>query len=272
MNHALITGAAGAIGAALARALRRRHPNATLTLLDRDRVGLARIATELDARVHVLDLSDPSALPSAVAAISSTAPIDALINCAGVMWVRDPADTDWRDAHDLLQIDLLSPLRLQHLVLPSMIERRTGLLINVASMAGKVPLHGALYYGAAKAGLAMASEIARADLARHNIRVVTVYPGPVHSALERDARAQYNAGGLARFVPTGDPDVLARKVLSAVDYDRPRVIYPAAYALGWFATNLASRITLRFGPRPLATARASSPPGPAIAWGSAPRS
>jgi len=155
-----------------------------------------------------------------------------------------------------------------------MIERRTGLLINVASMAGKVPLHGALYYGAAKAGLAMASEIARADLARHNIRVVTVYPGPVHSDLERGARAQYNGGerGFARFVPTGDPDVLARKVLAAVDYNRPRVIYPAAYALGWFATNLASRFTLRFGPRPIATARASSPPSPASAWGSAPRS
>jgi short-subunit dehydrogenase len=271
VNHVVITGAAGAIGAALARAFRRRHPSATLTLVDRDRVGLARVAAPLDARTHTLDLADLSALPSAVAAISAHAPIDALINCAGVMWVRDPAETSWRDAHELLTIDLLSPLRLQSLVVPSMIERRTGLVVNIASMAGKVPLHGALYYGAAKAGLAMASEIARADLARHGIEVVTVYPGPVHSALERTARAQYHDGdrGFARFVPTGDPDVLASKIIAAIAFNKPRVIYPAPYALGWFATNLAARITLRFGPHPNAGgdlhATRNRPSGPAIA-------
>jgi short-subunit dehydrogenase len=252
VNHVVITGAAGAIGAALARAFRRRWRHASLTLVDRDRVGLARIAAELDARVHPLDLANLDALPAAVTAITAASgPVDGLVNCAGVMWIRDPADTRWSDAETLLAIDLLAPLRLQDLVLPSMIERGTGLVVNVASMAGKVPLHGAQYYGAAKAGLAMASEIARADLAPHGVHVLTVYPGPVHSALERGARAQYRPGALSRLVPTGDPDVLARKVVSAIDRHAPRVIYPAPYALGWLATNLAARFTLRYGPRAL---------------------
>ena len=60
----------------------------------------------------------------------------------------------------------------------------------------------------------MASEIARRDLARHGIRVVTVYPGPVHSALERAGRSGYQGGdrGIAKLVPTGHPESLADRI------------------------------------------------------------
>ena len=254
-DHVVVTGAAGAIGAALARALVERWPDLALTLVDRDRAGLARVAAPLGAgcRTHAIDLADVDALPQAVAAIAEEGgPIDGLVNCAGVMTVRDVADWQWSDARDLLAVDLLAPLRLQDLVLPTMLERGRGLVVNVASMAGRVPLRGCAYYGAAKAGLAMASEIARADLARRGVRVVTVYPGPVRSALERGARAQYRGGdrGLARLVPTGHAASLAARVVDAVATGAPRVIYPAPYAMGWFATNLAARFTLRFGPRP----------------------
>ena len=257
-DHVVVTGAAGAIGAALARALVARWSATKLTLVDRDAVGIARLAAELaelgaTCRARAVDLADIDGLPDAVAAIAEAGgPIDGLVNCAGVMAVRDVAAWEWSDARDLLAIDLLAPLRLQDLVLPAMLERKRGVLVNVASMAGRVPLRGCAYYGAAKAGLAMASEIARADLARHGVRVVTVYPGPVRSALERGARAQYRGGdrGLARFVPTGEAGPLAARVVDAIASGAPRVIYPAPYAMGWFATNLAARFTLRFGPRP----------------------
>ena len=257
MNHVVITGAAGAIGAALAAALRRRWPDAALTLVDRDAAGLARAAaaTGGPTSVRLVDLADVAALPDHVAAIAATpaGPIDGLVNCAGVMWIRDLPAVRWTDAQALLAIDLIAPLRLQDLVLPDMIERKRGAIVNVASMAGRVPLRGAAYYGAAKAGLAMASEIARRDLARHGIHVVTVYPGPVHSALERNARAGYHDGdaGLARLFPTGHPEPLAARIVDAIDRRAPRVIYPAPYALGWLATNLAARFTLRFGPDPV---------------------
>jgi len=116
-----------------------------------------------------------------------------------------------------------------------------------------VPLKGCAYYGAAKAGLAMASEIARADLAAQGIRVVTVYPGPVKSALEQGARDAYGGGGLlGRLVPTGDPDELARRIMGAIERDEPRVIYPRLYAMGWSATNLSSWLSLSYGPPPVA--------------------
>jgi len=255
-DHVLVTGAAGAIGAALAHALRQRWPSIGLTLVDRDQTGLARVAAALggDCRTRAVDLTDLDALPGHVEAIAAAGgPIDGLVNCAGVMFVRDLPATRWADAHDLLAIDLLAPLRLQALLIPTMIERHRGVIVNVASMAGRVPLRGATYYGAAKAGLAMASEIARRDLAQHDIRVVTVYPGPVHSALERGARTGYRGGdsGLAKLVPTGHPEPLADRVVHAIERRAPRVIYPAPYALGWIATNLVARFALRFGPAPV---------------------
>src|SRR5262249_29420993 len=141
-------------------------------------------------------------------------------------------------------------LRLMHLVVPGMIGRGRGFVVNVTSMAGRVPLKGCAFYGAAKAGLSIASEITRKELAHRGVRVVTVYPGPVASALERAARAQYAAGVLQRAVPTGRPDALAERILDAIERGRARVIYPAVYELGWHAQNAAAWLALAAGPNP----------------------
>jgi short-subunit dehydrogenase len=252
--HIAITGAAGAIGGALARAMRAEWPDAELALIDRDAVTLERLAAELErATTHVVDLVDLEALPALVERLQRVRPLDGLVNCAGIMKVQHVATWRWPDAHALLTIDLLAPLRLQDLVVRGMVARRHGFVVNVSSMAGRVPLRGAAYYGAAKAGLAMASEIARADLAEHGVQVVTVYPGPVKSALEAGARADYGGGGLmAKLAPSGEPAELARRIMRALAEDEPRVIYPRLYGVGWTAPNLSSWIALSYGPPPVA--------------------
>jgi short-subunit dehydrogenase len=265
--HVVITGAAGAIGGALARAMRKAWPGCELALVDRDAAGLATLASELGARasgddsratthgdcsVHACDLRDLDALPTLIRDIEAAGPIDGLINCAGIMRVQQLATWRWQDAWDLLALDLLAPLRLQDLVVRGMVERGTGTIVNIASMAGRVPLRGCAYYGAAKAGLAMASEIARADLGSQGVRVVTVYPGPVRSALEQGARDAYGGGGIfGRLAPTGDPAVLADRILHAIEHDEPRVIYPKLYGLGWVAPNFSRRVALDYGPPPV---------------------
>jgi short-subunit dehydrogenase len=280
-SHILITGAAGAIGAALAREMRAAWPTAALALLDRDEASLKALVDELststgDAHAYVADLRDLDGLPAVFERVQQRGPIDGLVNCAGIMRVQQVQSWKWDEAQALVTIDLLAPLRLQDLFVHAMMERLSKsssngdgssdksssngdgsstigrFIVNIASMAGRVPLRGCAYYGAAKAGLAMASEIARADLAQYGIRVVTVYPGPVKSALEAGARADYGGGGLfGRLAPTGDPRELASRIMHAIDRDEPRVIYPRLYGVGWTAPNLSSWITLSYGPPPV---------------------
>jgi short-subunit dehydrogenase len=295
----VITGAAGAIGAALSRAMRKAWPDAHLSLVDREQASLYAIAREQGGpgtvgparggervalarrarsrieevhggidpggpgaagsrsahqgtvSTHVADLAQLDTLPALIEAIESNGPIDALVNCAGIMRVQQVSSWKWDDASSLLAIDLLAPLRLMDLVVHAMAERKHGLVINISSMAGRVPLRGCAYYGAAKAGLAMASEIARAELADQGVQVLTVYPGPVKSALEAGARADYGGGGLfGRFAPTGDPAELATRIMQAILDNDPRVIYPRLYGVGWTAPNLSRWFALSYGPPP----------------------
>jgi short-subunit dehydrogenase len=254
LRHIAVTGASGAIGAALARTLAARHVGAHLSLLDVDPAPAERLAGELGARasVHRWDLAEPEELEPALAdLVAARGPVDGLVNSAGVMDVGWFAGTRWQDARRLLDIDLVSPLRLMHLVSRGMIDRGSGAIVNLASMAGRTPLRGCAYYGAAKAGLAMASEIAHLELAPRGVAVVTVYPGPVSSALERRARAALAGGRIARIAPVGDADVLARRIVAALDRGQPRVIYPALYAAADRALGLTRWFTARFSPAPI---------------------
>jgi dehydrogenase/reductase SDR family protein 7B len=131
-----------------------------------------------------------------------------------------------------------------------MAARKAGAIVNVSSMAGRVPLRGCAYYGGAKAGLAMASEIAHLELAPMGVHVVTVYPGPVASALERGARAQLRPSRLARWMPTGKATVIAAAVARALDRGDSRVVYPPLYAAADRAIGVASWVTRRFSPQP----------------------
>jgi len=255
LAHIAVTGAAGAIGAALARVLAARHGRARLSLIDVDLPPAERLAGELGGRAtaHRWDLAEPERLADQLGElVRRRGPVDGLVNCAGVMDVGWFAGTEWNDARRLMDIDLVSPLRLMSLVAPGMIERGGGAIVNLTSMAGRTPLRGCAYYGAAKAGLAMASEIAHLELAARGVAVVTVYPGPVSSSLERRARANLAGGRIARMAPVGDAAVLARRIVRALDRGQPRVIYPALYAAADRALGVTRWVTGRFSPAPIA--------------------
>ncbi len=252
-RHVCVTGAGGAIGGALAHAFASAAGGARITLVDKDASALERVAGGLGVRARTLvwDLSSPEAVPAAHDEAFLGDPVDVLVNCAGIMELRSFADTPWALAERLLSIDLLSPLRLMALAVPAMRSRGAGLVVNVASMAGLVPLRGSSYYGAAKAGFAMASEVARLELAPHGVHVLTVYPGPVSSELERRARAQVRQTWLARAMPTGNAEALARLVVRAAELRRPRVVYPLLYAAAAEILGVSRRFTERFSPQPI---------------------
>jgi 2-hydroxycyclohexanecarboxyl-CoA dehydrogenase len=151
-----------------------------------------------------------------------------------------------------MDINFTAPMRLMDLALPAMVEARNGCVINVASMAGRVPIRGCSYYGGAKAGIGLASEIARLDLNKQGVNVITVYPGPIHSGLESHARSQVKKGPVSRYIPTGKPEVLAERIYRTFRKGGARVIYPDIYALAKQVANLnlTNRAMDFFSPQP----------------------
>jgi short-subunit dehydrogenase len=239
MTHVVVTGASSGIGESIARAWLGR--GASVTLVARRRALLDKIAESApDAtRVVTADLGDPACAESLLADCrSGFGPIDVLVNNAGVQIVEAAETTSWERAEALLRLDLHTPLRLIQLVLPEMLERRSGSIVNVASMAAIGPTPGMMFYNAAKGGLSAASEALRGEVRSRGLNVVTVYPGPVKSAMEAAGRAAYQDSAAVRNTPVGDPDELARMIIRAVERRRARVIYPRVYGLARHFPNV----------------------------------
>jgi short-subunit dehydrogenase len=261
--HVVVTGASSGIGEAIAREYLAR--GASVTLVARRRDLLEKIAASAPSgktNVLVRDLGEKTLehpwLDEAEAALG---PIDVFVNNAGVQIVKPAVEVTWEEAERLLHLDLLVPLRLNQLVLKRMIARGTEgarAIVDVSSMAAIGPTPGMYFYNAAKGGLAAASEGLRAEVKRYGIHVVTVYPGPVTSAMEAAGRAAYEEAFGSRNAPTGSPEVLARLVCDAVEKKKPRVVYPSVYGLARHFPNATRWFVDAFTPKLRSASEASS--------------
>lgn len=231
--HIVITGASSGIGEAYARAFARAGH--TLTLVARRRALLEKLAKELPTKSFVVeqDLAKLVHVPDFLeAAEQALGPIDVLVNNAGVQIVGPTAALDVAECERMIDIDLLAPLRLTRAVLPGMLERRAGMIVDVCSMAAIAPTPGMTYYNAAKAGLAAASEGLRGELRNTGVHVLTVYPGIIAStALAQASMQKYGATKMMSAIG-GDVDVLAKLTLRGIERRKARVIYPYN---GWLA-------------------------------------
>ncbi|HEY1694163.1 MAG TPA: SDR family NAD(P)-dependent oxidoreductase [Polyangiaceae bacterium] len=248
--HVVITGASSGIGEALAREYLKR--GASVTLVARRKALLEAIAEDHPGLCHVVeaDLADYANADAWVeGAIAALGPIDVLVNNAGVQIVRSTVETTWDEAERQIRLNTLAPFKLTKRVLPDMIARGRGTIVDVSSSAALAPTPGMFFYSASKAAIGAASESLRGELRKTGVHVVTVYPGPVRTAMEASGRAAYEETWAMRtFTPTGDAAVLGRKIADAVASRRARIIYPALYALTRHFPNLTRFVMDRFTP------------------------
>jgi dehydrogenase/reductase SDR family protein 7B len=212
-----ITGASSGIGAALAEAFAAE--GAALILSGRRREALE--ATAGDALVLPFEATDWAALPRAVeAAWGWRGGVDILVNNAGVSQRSLAVDTAPEVYRTLIETDLLAPIWLTQLVLPLMAERRSGHIVAISSVAGRLGPVLRTGYAAAKHGLIGYCDALRAEVeSAYGIRVTTVLPGSVRTnvaanALQADGTARSESD--ANIEAGMDPAECARRILDAV--------------------------------------------------------
>jgi 2-hydroxycyclohexanecarboxyl-CoA dehydrogenase len=204
----LVTGGGGAIGSAICR--RFAAEGARLLVADRVRESAERIAAECRGSALVFDIADYAAAKLALAQQA----VDVLVNNAGWDRFQNFVDTQREDWEQLIAINLRGPLNMHHIVLPQMLARGQGRIVNIASDAARVGSSGEAVYSACKGGLISFSKTVAREVARNGITVNVVCPGPTDTPILRGFLGEGEAGqkvydALVRAIPmkrVGQPD------------------------------------------------------------------
>ena len=174
-----ITGATAGFGEAMAKRFAAAGHSLILTGRRSDR--LAKLKSELKAPVHTvqLDVTDKNAVNQAVSSLPAEfKAIDVLINNAGLAMGMGPAHTsEMSDWEQMIDTNIKGLIYVTRAILPGMVERDKGHVVNLGSVAGTYPYPGGNVYGGTKAFVHQFSLNLRADLLGSNVRVTSVEPG-----------------------------------------------------------------------------------------------
>jgi len=183
----IVTGGAGGIGGATCR--RFAAEGAKVAVFDMNLEAAQKVVDGIKAAggtaaAFKCDITDRAAVDTAVSAsIAQLGPIDVLVNNAGWDVFKPFLKTVPDEWSKLIAINLTGALHMLHAVLPGMVERKAGRIVNIASDAARGGSSGEAVYSACKGGLVSLSKTLAREHARHNITVNVVCPGPTDTAL-----------------------------------------------------------------------------------------
>ena len=232
----VVTGGGGGIGGATCR--RFGAEGARVAVLDQNLETAEATAAAVreaggTAAAFRCDITERASVDAAIAGVrTELGPIDVLVNNAG--WDIFKPFTKTEPAHwdRLIAINLTGALHMHHAVLPGMVERRSGRIINVSSDAARVGSSGEAVYAACKGGLVAFSKTIAREHARHGITVNVVCPGPTQTALFED----YKAGA-------GNPEKLIDAFTRSIPLGRIGQPEDLPGAILFFASDDAGYVT-----------------------------
>ncbi|MBN2098051.1 MAG: SDR family oxidoreductase [Dehalococcoidia bacterium] len=192
---ALVTGASRGIGKAIAEQLGK--DGARLLVPSRKEMDLLSNRS-IDTYIDAL-----------------TEPVDILINDAGINRVEDFASYPDRDLEETLQTNLISPIRLTRGLIPGMLRRKYGRIVNVSSIWSIISKPGRLPYSVTKSGLNAFTRSLAVEVAPYNILVNAVAPGYVNTELTRQNNTEQDLDNIRKTIPMqrlAEPEEIARLV------------------------------------------------------------
>ena len=229
----LVTGAGGGIGRAIARRL--SGEGMAIAVLDRDGAAAEAIAVEIGGLAVTADVTSEDEVVRAVEAVlARLGHIDVLVNNAGVAWMGPALETPLEALRAMLQVNVEGVFIVSRAVLPHMIARRAGSVVNLASWAGKTGNAFFAGYSASKFAVIGLSQALAREMAPHGIRVNAICPGiVVDTAMRTAIESQQRQYGL--------PDTAERE--KSIPIGRVSVSDDVARVAAFLASDESSYMT-----------------------------
>ncbi len=250
---ALITGASAGIGAAFARVYAAQGYDLALTARRTERLeALAaelRAAFGVEALVFTVDLAATGAVDDLLGQVAASGrAVDVLVNNAGYGLPGVYAATAWREQEALLRVLLLAVCELSHKLIPGMVARGFGRVINVASLAGLVPgMPSHTLYVPIKAFLVRFSQSLHLETLGSGVHVTALCPGLTHSEFHDVNGTRGQLGGIPALM-WQDADTVARAGYAAVEANRPvRITGWPNWAIATFVRLLPESLVMAIG-------------------------
>lgn len=262
-RHVLVTGASRGVGRSIAEALAQR--GARLTLVARNAQALQLVADQLGGVAIPTNLADKDAvlgLPEA--AEQANGPVDVLVNNAAASIVGAFPDRTASEIRTLLETNLLAPVELSRALLPGMIDRGRGAVVNISSVGGELALRNFSTYGAAKAALNSMTHSLRRELRGTGVDSMLVVLGSIDTDMTKESVEDPTGHAIARrFAKLRflDPAEVAERIAQVIEKPRSITVMPASAApmVAWrmlptrivdlLLTGLPPSITPRAGAR-----------------------
>ena len=248
MTSILITGAGSGLGRALASRL--ADDGVHLVLLDISAQGLmctTEILQDSGAILsqYVVDITDGPALKSCLRDVYKTiGTVDWIINCAGVSITGRSIDVTPSQWHNILAVNLISVTTIANHFLPSMLERRSGKIINIASMFGLLPAPSGIAYATSKHALVGFTRTLMVELQGSGVDVHLVCPGFVQTDLFQNAT--YIGIEKDTMLPNTEGMMTAKKaahqIVKGIDKEQPWIVFPFYVRLLWWTEWLFPRL------------------------------